>query len=452
MPSTKRKRDATPEMTSQRILRIIALLVLVAIFAVGGLGLGSPRTTTGSDVSPTPGLGSPTALIFPTIAPGGNVIVPDRTYFHSSAIFSMPHLQGWDLAQSGEERVDPTQGVKITRAGATFINGNSLSVIHAFVEKDPDRTAKVLTDLDKYYDKANLDAAWSNFTGGWKETGRRTDGDKFVVDFQLGLSGNTYVGRQVAHFEGDWLMVTRLVAPNNNPSLLDQLQSNIWSGFVFYPNIAQWPITWSATADPTVGYVIKYPADWRQLNAELGKPIVVNGTLRDVTVTLTTQGEPGKVAKTEQDARAWITTLHPKAVILTVSQETRGDAMGFNISYNDPDPDGNARSALVTLLNGANGTLYSANFLTSIRGLDLLQQNNASVPPEIGQIRATLTLLSTARFVPTLTPTNTFTPTATLPITNTPIVTPTGTPAPPTAAPATIAPTTPVPATSAPAF
>lgn len=425
MPSTKRKRDAAPELSGQRMLRIIALLVLASIFAVGGLGLGNPGTnSSATNVAPTPGVGSPTALVFPTVPPGGFTVVPDRTYFHSSAVFSMPHLLNWDLAQSGEERVEPTQGVKIARAGATFINGPLLSVIHAFVERDPDRTAKTLQDLDKYYDKSNLDAAWTNFTGGWKETKRATQNDRFVIDFELGLSGNTYLGRQVSHFEGDWLMVTRLVVPDNDPALLDQLQQIIWNGFVFYPNIAQWPLGWSATADPAVGYVIKYPADWRKLDGDQGRPIIVNGTLRDVTVTLTTQGEPGKAAKTEQDARAWVTTAHPKAAIMTVTPETRGDASGFNISYNDPDPDGNARSALVTLLNGTNGTLYSANFLTSVRGLDLLS-TSATVPPEIGQIRATLTLLSTARFVPTLTPTNTLTPTATLPVTVTPPLTPT---------------------------
>lgn len=442
MPSTKRKRDATPQLSGERFLRIIALLVLAAIFAVGGLGLGNPnRNVTGSDIPPTPGPGSPTALIFPTVPPGGVTVVPDRTYFHSTALFSMPHLLGWDLAQNGEERVEPGPGSKLTRVGATFINGNLLSVVHAFVENDPDRTAKTLADLDKFYDKANLDAAWSNFTGGWKETGRRTDSDRFVIDFQLGLNGNNYLGRQVSHFEQGWLMVTRLVAPDNNPALLDQLQGILWSSFVFYPSAAQSPASWSATADSVLGYVIKYPADWRPLEGEPGKPFVINGTLRDVSVTLTTKAEPGKSAKTEQDARAWVSALRPKATILTVSPETRGDAAGFSISYNDPDPDGNARSAVVTLLNGTNGTLYSANFLTSVRGLDLLKPD-ATVPPELAQIRATYLLLSTARFVATLTPTVTPTATATLPVTSTPPVTPTAlvpTVVPPTTLPAATA-------------
>ena len=87
------------------------------------------------------------------------------------------------------------------------------------------------------------------------------------------------------------------------------------------------------------------------------------------------------------------------------------------------DADGNPRSSVATLLNGTNGTLYSAIMLSTTRGIDLLNDADKTIPPELGQMRSSFMTLNTARMIPTLTPTNTLTPTitptntATLPVT-----------------------------------
>jgi len=142
-----------------------------------------------------------------------------------------------------------------------------------------------------------------------------------------------------------------------------------------------------------------------------------------MTITMTTQGDPGKAARTDPDARAWITARNPKAVVQTVKPFSSGDASGYVVSYNDPDADGNPRSSVATLLNGTNGTLYSAIMLSTTRGIDLLNDADKTIPPELGQMRSSFITLNTARMIPTLTPTNTLTPTitptntATLPVT-----------------------------------
>jgi hypothetical protein len=413
MTIKKKKRSSDSVFDGQRLLQLAALGILVTIFAIGGLGLGSPNTNTTTAATPTVGNGSPTAMVFPTVAPGGSVLTPDRTFFHSTGLYSLPHFAGFDLAPDGEEKVDPAAGgsnTTFSRVGSTFINASLLSVIHVFAEQDKDKANPVntLSDLDKHYDKVNLDGAWANFTGGYKETKRGIEGDKYVIDFQLFLNGNTYLARLVTKLEGDWRLVTRLVVPDNNPGLLDALTAQIWPSFVFHSDGLSAPISWNAVADPVLGYLLRYPNQWTQLEGYPGRQFVVSGTLNNNPVTLTTKGEPSKTAKTEQEARAWVTALRPNATIYQVKPETRGDASGFTLSYNDPDADGNSRSAIVTLLNGANGTLYSANYILNARNIDLL--GTVNVPPELAQSRGTFAILSTAKFVPTLTPTATWTP------------------------------------------
>ncbi len=439
MPPIRKSTRSAPDKTGQRALRIIALLFFVAIFGLSGLQLSRPNTTPGStDVAATPLPGSPTAITFPPVPAGGTVLTADYTYVHPSAIFSITHLQGWDLpAQAGEERTDPTSSAtRLSRAGATFINGAAYSVLHLFAENDPQRAAQTLDQLDKYYDKANLDAAWQNFSGGYKELDRKTDGDKFIIDFDLYLNGNTYLARQISHFDHGWLLVSRLVAPDNNAQLLDQLQTVTWNTFTLYPNETTTPITWSAVADTAMGYVLKYPASWNQSSGAPGLPYLITGTLNTVTVTLTTGAVSGKAVKSEAEVRAWVAALNPKNTVQTVAPTTSGDASGFNVSFSDPDPDGNPRSAISLLINGVNGTLYTATYITTLRNLDLLNSADTSIPPELAQSRGSLLLLPVAKLVPTLTPTMTPTP---LPVTPSPV--------PPTVA----ASATPIPATSAPA-
>jgi len=413
MPPKSKRRKAAGPSRSETLLRILALLALAAVFALSGLGLvqNNQNANANPSVSPTPGAGSATPLTFPTVPPGGTVLTLDRTYFHPSALFSIPHIVGWDLPPDGEERTDPAGGSTISRAGATFINSPALSVVHVFVERDPKRTAKTVSDLNAYYDKTNLNAAWSNFTGGYKETKRRTDGDKYIIDFELYLNGNTYLGRQVSQFDGDWLKVSRLVAPNNNAALMDALQNTVWSAYTLYPAEASSPISWPSIADPVMGYAIRYRPEWNSIASGAGVPNIVSGTLGTATVTMTTRAEPGKAVKADADVRAWVSTLTAGATVQTVQPTTINNVSGFNVSFNDPDADGNPRSAVATLLNGANGMLYTATFISSAHGVDLLS-SDPTVPPDLAQLRATFILVPTSQLVPTLTPTITPTPTA----------------------------------------
>lgn len=260
--------------TRNLIARVLALLLIIVF--VAGLALTTTQTTIGLTATPTDS-GSPTipAVVFPTVPPAGTPIEVDYTAFQSTGLLSLPHIVGWDAAPQGaEETALPSGSFRITRAGITFINGTAYSVVHAFVERDPDRKTSTVQDLDKYYTKDILDGAWKNFTGGYKELERHVAGDMFIINFELYLSTNTYLGRQVSRLNGDWLMTLRLVAPNNNPQLLDALQNTIMPKYRLWTQaLNNVPMTWASIADGVTGYLIKYPQDWTKVAGDPGKQI-----------------------------------------------------------------------------------------------------------------------------------------------------------------------------------
>ncbi len=427
-------------------LRIVGLLLVIGAM-LGGIFVS---TIGNQSVALTPtDSGSPTApgVIFPAVPSGGTQLIPDYTYFHPSGFTSLPHFVGWDLPTQGsvdagsnqptvgEEVSLPSGNVQITRVGSTFINGLVLGVIHAFAEKDPNRKTPTVQDLDGFYTKANLDAAWSNFKGGWKELNRGVQGNLFVINFELYLDTDTYLGRQVSQLNGDWLMAVRLVVPNNNPQLLDTLQNAVIPKFKLWNQALSTPLNWRSIADTTLGYVVKFPPDWTLLGGTRGTPYTVTATLGADTYTLVTHAEPKQATSTEAEARAYMKTAWPNSTVQTVKAVTINDTPGFAISYQNPDTDGNLHSALATLLNGKNGTLYVIDFQSSLRKKDLLDESDKTIPVELSQVRNSFFTVPADALVPTLTPT--VTP-----------VTPTEPPTATTAA--TTVPTTAVPPTAVP--
>ncbi len=425
----KKRRQTRQGLGIEQVLRVAGVAVIVFLFVVGGLGL-SNNSTQGmqTPLGATPLPGSATPVTFPQVPLGGTPLIADRTYFHPTGLFSVPHFRDFELAPDGEELVDPVAvggTSKISRAGATFIDGPAYSVLHVFIENNPDNGVKSIADLDKLYDAENLKAAWSNFTEGYREVGRKTVDGRYTVDFELGLNGNIYLARQITRVqENGWLQVTRLVVPNNNPDLLNNLEKAVWSGFNFYPKLLANPISWGAITDTSAGYQIRFPATWKR-SSDFGGQYVVTGTLGDIYTSLTTRNEPGKKINSEDEARAWVKTFRPSSTIYTAKTEPReGNANVYTVSFNDPDPDGNSRSGIVTLLNGKNG-LVSAYYLYTARNVDLLTA--PTVPAELATSRNTLQLLDIASLVPTLTPTVTPTPlpvTPTLSVSATPVGTP----------------------------
>jgi hypothetical protein len=431
-------------VTGSLLLDRLGVLAIILILIFGTL-LSASGTLNNNGATPTdtPGIltASPAVptVVFPTVPAGGTVVMPSGTYLHPSGLFSIPRLLGWDAAANAEQTSPPNGVSQATEVGNTFINGTLLSVVHAYVNTDPTRKIGTGQDLDKYWDSKQLDSAWSNFKGGYKELNRTLTSDNISkINFELYLDGKTYLARQVARMQDDWMMVLRLVVPNNNPDLLDKLENAIVPKYHLWKAEASSPANWKSISDPDSGYFIKLAANWSVTDGAPGKLYSANGPSGPYTFTLQTHVESGSV-RSPDEVTAWLNKNIPSASVLTVKAESRSDLSGYSASYNNPDADGNKRSGVATLLN-ANGQIYVINFQSTARELNLLDDATAKTVPELDTIRGTFLHIPSELLVPTLTPQPTLTP---LPVTA-------SAPAPTTALPASAVPTTAAPATAIP--
>src|SRR5579859_4555426 len=456
----KKKTRSSRSTASQRAAGLVAV-VMALVLGLAALA-GLQTTTVQTAATPTLNPLTPTSIPFPTVPPGGTVLIADHLYIQSTGLLSVPHIQGWELPQTNpEEVVTPAapppgtqpatpSGLELSRVAATFINSNVFSVIHVFAEKDTTRKAKTLDDLNAYYDKTNLDAAWSNFTGGWKELNRGVQGDHYAINFELYLTGDTYLARQISRFHGDWLMVMRLVVPDNNPQLLDQLQTATYPMFNFWDQGLNAPLGWRAVGDSVLGYVVRFPTPWQLVDGAPGFPYAINGTLESGAITMNARAESGKSAKSEDEARSYISGNFGKANIQAVKPFTIGSSQGFSVNYTNPDADGNLHNVLTYLLNGANGKLIVVSLTASTAKTDFANPS-ANDAATIQQIRDSIFTLPGNQLIVTLTPSPSPIPPTPLPTTPAPSTTvpsSTSVPAAGSTAPATPAPPS---ATAAPA-
>jgi hypothetical protein len=388
----------------------VAVLFIIFIFVVSSF---ATLNTPPAGLTPTPDLGIERG--FPTVPPEGTRVIATQTFFHRSGLISVPKLEGWELPSpetgGGEETLLPT-GESFGRVGLMFINSPAQSVVHVFAEKDPSRVITNVAELNNVYTVENLDAAWKDYTGGWKELSRGVEGDQYIINFEVTVRqdvngqfyDDVYLARQLSKLDGEWLLTARLVVPSNNPALLDQLQQQTWSKFRFWRAALNSPLEWSVITDNALGFVFKYPPGWLIVEGSAGRPYTIVDNLQTPQFTVTMRTLPNTVIADENAAKAWVQRNVPQATLQSTKAEMINGVAGFSISYADPDPDGNQRSAIATLLNGANNTLYVITQQTITRGLDLLDISNPSVPIELVRIRESFFLIPPSDLVPTTTP------------------------------------------------
>jgi len=399
--TTKRKYSDTSEsiFTGKRLRNILAILFVLALLVSGAFA------TTGTDAT-TP-LPEGRDLNIPPVPVGGVALNPILTHFHPTGLLSIPQLENWNLPggtdDGGQEKLIVTDGPNGDgRVGIMLINSGAGSVIHAFAEHDPAKMFASIQELEASYSSEVLQGAWVSYTT-WREVSRRIEGDTSIIDFELTITGDrsglqntdNFRARQLSRLENGWLVVMRLVAPNINAVLLDQLQNVVWANQRLYTGALAAPLSWNAIIDDTERYVVRYPSQWTYIEGVPGSPYSVQGDLvRPGTnladnVTITTNTAPDAAVGNEVEARAWITANIPNATILRALPDT---ADMWTVSYSVPDADGNARSS-ITSLRRAEGKLYIVTIRLSARGLDLLDPAVTVAYPELDWIRDSLMII-----------------------------------------------------------
>lgn len=356
---------------ARRASIILGGFMAVVLIAGTILPLLGNNTTTTDTVEPTT---APTATLPPPITDFTNITF-DRSFLHPSGLFAVQQPPGWSASQPSQNDV---------QAQVNFINGDALSVIDVYVEK---AGAAVTTEaLDGRFTREVLDASWANFSN-WRETNRRTEGDRLLIDFVVTLQGQDYVARQIVTTDGEWIYVTRVLAPNNATALITYLLENLPNGFTPFKVFNDTPFSWGSSYDPTFQHIIRYPAEWEVTDSAPGR---LTNIASGNGVSLRVEGYANTAIPDAAAAESWVTSRRPNATILSTQPTERDGVSGFSVAYTFANADGEAQSGLAVLLNGAN-VLHTANLYFPAGDIDLnnIQPADTAAPTAIPTAEAT---------------------------------------------------------------
>ncbi len=345
------------QQTAKRLTAVVGITMAVIMslsVILPSLGQNVAQTTTIQPTeAPIPTFPAPVA---------NNLISFENTYLHPTGLYTVAQPSGWTQTQ-------PTNTVDDARV--TFTNPTALSVVQVDVQKPLTTDGEPLTldDVDAQYTTSTLASSWSSYSN-WDEVGtRRRENDRLTMDFELGLNRQTYVARQTAWTDGDWIYSVRVVTPENATEQLLYLLDNVAQSLVPNKENATTPFDWGSHIDSVDNHIIRYPQSWILADSAPGLPASIAGT---GDVALRVESEGGSVSD-EAAARAWVEADRPGATILSVQPVTRGENSGFSVAYSFKNVDGESQSGLALLLNGTD-KLHVANLRFPGADVDL---NNA---------------------------------------------------------------------------
>lgn len=355
---------------------------LVAILGLSTiLPLLSTNVTTPIQQAPV----EPTALpTFPP-PPDPSTITFDETYLHPSGLFTVAEPNGWSPSQplTTQEQVR-----------AVFSNTQQQGVIQVDVDRPASagEAALTLDDVDARFNDSWLSASWREYTS-WEESSREREDDRLVIDFALGLRGQTYVARQTAWTDGDWIYSVRVVMPENATNSLLYILDNVANSLEPNKEFAGTPFNWNAYFDPQATHVIRYPAEWDLADSAPGRPASIQG---NGSAVLRVEAQSDTQISSEEEARTWAEQLRSNVSVLSVEPVSRDDSEGYSVAYSYRTVDGDAQSGLALLLNGPEDQLHVANLRFTGNEVDL---NAAEVDEQYSSL---LDVLDTFTIMPEL--------------------------------------------------
>ena len=269
---------------------------------------------------------------------------------HPSGIFTVAEPSGWVASE-------PQTTVEGVRAVLSNPDAQSL------IQVDVDRPAVVedaltLDDVDARFNDAWLGSSWRQYSS-WNESSReRTDDDRVIIDFELTSQSQTYVARQSAWTDGDWIYSVRVVTPENATDALVFLLDQVSNSLQPQKEFAGVPFHWDAYFDSTDTHIIRYPETWVVEDSAPGRPTSISG---DNNTALRVESAAETVIDSEDAAADWVENLRSGTTILSVEPVTRDENAGYSVTYSLQTPDGDKESGEAILLNGPDDTLHVAN-------------------------------------------------------------------------------------------
>jgi hypothetical protein len=339
--------------------------IFIGVFMIFVLIVGAFAPLLRQSAATQAPLVDPTEAPTPTFPPpvDTTLISFDQSYLHPSGLFTVAQPDGWAPGQPISEE---------NRAATTLINSAVFSVIEVSVEQSiPPLTT--VDELDARFTHDYLAQSWSRY-GDWTETQRRHDGDRLVLDFTLTLQNATYIARQAAWTDGDWIYTVRVVTPSNASGELIYVLDGMINSLHAYKEFLGTPFTWIAYYDPQASHIIRYPQNWVLSDTAPGRPSSITGPEGQA---IRVESQAGVRVADEAAAGEWVQSARSGATILSTAPIERGEASGFSVAYAYTTVDGEAQSGLAILLNGTDEALHVANLHFPGANVDLNAERDA---------------------------------------------------------------------------
>ena len=330
-------------------------------------------TTLLSAVGRTSQPPAPTAAPVPTFPPPPDLASIDfaQRILHPGGLYTVALPTGWEVS----EALNTREGLR-----AVLEDEAAQSLIQVDVDRPPrslEVGALTLDDIDARFNQAWLAGSWREYRS-WEESDRKRSADgRLLIDFTLGFGGQTFVSRQQAWTDGEWIYSVRVVTPANATSALLHLLGGVADSLHPLKELADTPFHWNAWFDPQYAHFIRYPDSWALSDSAPGRPTSISGAGASLRIETDAQQIADEAA-----AGASVAGRHAGAEILSVSALEQAEAAGFAVAWSGRNADGDRHSGLDVLLNGPDGQLH----LASLRfpGLvDLNTEAGAAAEPEL---------------------------------------------------------------------
>ncbi len=345
------------------VFTILMVTILVVGTVANFIGNDTADPSTANTDNNNPATPRPTPLVFPTVEPEGATLTLKQPTVNSSGLFQISVPEGWDITTNSYD-------FNLPGARSAFLNSNRLSVVDAHLLTGVNYPSHQALS-DEYFTSGYFLTAWGSYDG-FTETGR-TVGEAVTIDFELGLDDKVFLARQIAWMDLDWVRLVRVVVPDNNPALLEQLINLVVPTFISYNDQRRTSPTWVAFADNDANFAIRHP-NWTLVSA--GTVPILEAPLTDASMVLRTETETPLSSLDEAETYVQ-EALRPDADVLSSLVITRDYGNGYMVSFADRDNEGNPISGLAVMLNDDANNLHIAELRLTESGVDLLQPAGA---------------------------------------------------------------------------
>jgi len=375
MASRKKRRQRRATIIGAIIGSIIIFTFVLSLTAPD---LGRRSSSSGDDVVfNTP---PPTPLVAPTPDPNPQ-LTGQPPYIHSSGYFQTFRPAGADWIIDEGEPVNASATARVV-----IQSPRRLVVIHNYIQPGVQYETPAALSTG-YLTPEHFAGAWIDYDS-WEEIGRRIVDDRVIVDFELVSQGIDYLGRSTSSLLEDWLFVSRIIVPANNPDLLALLDELVTPAFTGFAPLLALPVDWPAYIDQRLGFVLKHPATWAQVAGSPGRPVTFNLPSGNTIERVRLYTEADQLLASPDDAEAWVRNAENVESIQGIEPVEREAGRGYLVAYQFIDTAGDPHSGLVALLNDDAQTLFVANLQIEPAGINLLDAD--TVPDDYTSARQSL--------------------------------------------------------------